>query len=355
MRILRNTFYFLMITANLAVGIGYEICAFSPYFSPTSHPVLSLAGLCIPFFILANCCFLIYWLIFNRRFAAIPIAFFLIGWNALRTYIPLNFEGSPKGEKTLKVLTYNTQGMLILADENGKYGVPTLDYVKASGADIVCLQEFPAHEQYIIDSLKELYPYLRIVSFAPENSVACLSKYPILSAEKISMKSSHNGAALYRMKVGDRTIPFIVNHLESNKLSLKDKDMYKGVLKAPKTKAVSPESKHLVHKLADAVAIRGLQADKVAQQIKKINDPYIVVCGDFNDTPISYVRRVIAEGLQDAFVKRGTGPGITYNKSFMFFRIDHMMVGKGYHVIKCKVDRSIDASDHYPMWCELEF
>lgn len=355
MNILRNTFYFLMIVINLAVGIGYEACAFSPYLSPVSRPVLSLMGLCIPFFILANFLFLIYWLVVNWKFALIPIAFFAIGWDALRTYVPFNFDGTPGDGKILKVLTYNTQGMLTVKDDDGNDAIPTLDYVKNSNADIVCLEEFPDYNTSIIKDLKSVYPHIRIVSFSHMNSVACLSKYKILSAEKISMEKTNNGAAYFRIRQGKRVIPLIINHLESNKLTPKDKDMYKGVLKAPKSKAVSSESKHLVHKLADAVSIRAAQADKVAQKIKKIDDPNIIVCGDFNDSPISYVRRVIADGLQDAFAERGTGLGVSYNKSFMFFRIDHIFVGKSYRVLKCKVDRSVDASDHYPMWCELEY
>ena len=356
MQLIRNTFYFLTIVINMAVGIGYEICAFSPYLSPVSRPILSLLGLCIPFFIFANFLFLVYWLLVNWKFALIPIAFFVIGWDAFRTYIPFNFEGNPSGGKVLKVLTYNTQGMLTVTDENGDKGIPSLDYVKNCDADIICLEEFPAYSETMISRIKKIYPYMRIISFSHLNSVACLSKYKILSGSKITMTpQTNNGAAYFRIQVGKDIIPLIITHLESNKLNSEDKDMYKGVLKAPKSKAVSNESKHLVHKLADAAKLRAPQADKVAEKIQQINDDRIIVCGDFNDTPISYARRTIAKGLQDAYVERGTGPGITYNKSFMFFRIDHMLVGKKYRVIKCEVDRSIDASDHYPMWCELEY
>ena len=69
--------------------------------------------------------------------------------------------------------------------------------------------------------------------------------------------------------------------------------------------------KYLLHKLADAVAIRAPQADSVAKYVKEHPYQYTVVCGDFNDSPLSYAHRVIGEGLQDAFVERGSGVGVS--------------------------------------------
>lgn len=353
MNFVRNTLSFLLVVANTIVGFGYLLCAFSPYLSPTEHSVLSLAGLCIPIFIVANFCFLIFWLIVNWRFALVPLLFFLIGWNALNIYMPFNFS-KEEGGKTLKVLTYNVQGMMPGKDESGKTTNPTLEYIVNSGADIVCVQEFPTENKENLRKLKAVYPYIRSTNTFWSLGVACLSKKPIISADKIEMSSHGNGSTVFRIKDGEEIIPVIVNHLESNKLDDHDKDIYKDMLKAPKKNKVESGSKHLIHKLADAVAIRGPQADVVAQTIREINSDKILVCGDFNDSPISYAHRVVAEGLQDAFVEAGNGPGITYNRTFLFFRIDHMLVGKAYRVIKCEVDRSIKASDHYPMWCLLE-
>ena len=354
MNFVRNTLSFLLLVANIIIGLGYLLCAFSPYFSPTEHPVLSLAGLCIPIFIVANFCFLMFWLIVKWKLAAVPLLFFLIGWDALCVYIPFNFEKEEKGGKTLKVLTYNVQGMVPALDESGKTVNQTLEYIMNSGADIVCVQEFPTENKENLRKLKTVYPYIRSSNTFWSLGVACLSKKPILSADKIEMSSHGNGSTVFRIKDGDEIIPVIVNHLESNKLDDHDKDIYKDMLKDPKKKKVKSGSKHLIHKLADAVAIRGPQADVVAKTIREVDNGSILVCGDFNDSPISYARRVVAEGLQDAFAEAGNGPGITYNRTFLFFRIDHMLVGKSYRVIKCEVDRSIKASDHYPMWCLLE-
>ncbi len=355
MNVVRNTLGLLLLVGNVIVGLGYLLCAFSPYLSPVAHPILALSGLCIPIFILANFFFLVFWLIVKWKFALLPFLFFLIGWEALDTYVPFNLGTvEKKNGKTLKVLTYNVQGMLSQVDESGKKVVPALDYILQSGADIVCLQEFPTMDTNLIKRLKKVYPYFEYSRTFMNVGIACFSKYKIVSSEPIQMVSAGNGSVYFRVKLADGTIPLIVNHLESNKLNDQDKYMYKEILKDPKNKKVKSDSKHLVHKLADAVVIRAPQADIVAKKIHSLDNQNIIVCGDFNDTPISYAHRIIAEGLQDAFVEAGNGPGITYYRNFLFFRIDHMMVGKAYRVLQCKVDRSIDASDHYPVWCLLE-
>ena len=350
MKLVRDTLSLLLLTLNILVGVGYLFCAYSSYVSPTAHPFLALAGLCMPIFIIGNVAFLVFWLIVRSKYAFISVLFLLLGWDALGLYMPINIGNSSSGGKTLKVMTYNVFAMRDKKDGSGKSINPILNYIKKSDADIVCLQEVPTWNSSIMTNLKDMYPYVRI----HERGIACLSKKPILSMDEIKIRTEKNGSIIFRIKDGKDTIPVIVNHLESNKLDDHDKEIYKGMIKHPDKERVKSGSKHLIHKLADAVAIRAPQADLVAKTIKDIDNERIIVCGDFNDTPISYTRRVIAEGLQDAFAEAGNGPGISYNRTFLFFRIDHMLVGKAYRVAHCEVDRSIDASDHYPLWCILE-
>ena len=63
---------------------------------------------------------------------------------------------------------------------------------------------------------------------------------------------------------------------------------------------------------------------------------YLLVCGDFNDSPISYAHHTIGKGLTDAYREAGWGPGFSYNRNFLYFRIDHLFVNKGFKVLKCR-------------------
>ena len=345
-KIFRNTFRTIFLIANTIVGIGFLACAYSPSVSPADHPIWACAGLFIPIFIFLNLCFIIFWLIVNCKFVILPILFFILGWSSLSAYWPVNIFGeSSDGGPQIKLLTYNVMAM------RGNIS----EYLLESEADIVCLQEYPYTDKKLRARLQKKYPYIKTYNFHGINAVACLSKYPITKVSNIELESAYNGSVQFNVRYSkDITIPLIVNHLESNKLDSHDKAVYKDMLKSPDEAKVKSGSKYLLRKLADAVSIRGPQADAVAARIKEIDSPYIIVCGDFNDTPVSYVHNTIAEGLQDAYIQSASGPGITYNRNFLYFRIDHILAGTSYKVIDCNVDRSIDESDHYPMYATLE-
>lgn len=269
------------------------------------------------------------------------------------SYSPINFSSESSGGETLDVLTYNVMQMQTQKSADGSKINPILDYIKESGADIVCLQEYPLHDLAIKNSLLKVYPYMRAHT-VNGNSMACYSKYPVKLIEGINVVSKSNGSAVFSVKYKEYNIPVIVNHLESNKLDAHDKEVYTDMLKSPDEDKVKSGSKYLLKKLADAMSIRGPQADVISGYIEKEYSPYMIVCGDFNDTPVSYVHNKIGERLQDAYKEAGNGPGITYNRNFLYFRIDHIMVGDAYRVLDCRVDDSIDTSDHYPLKCRLE-
>lgn len=230
---------------------------------------------------------------------------------------------------------------------------PVQHYIQESDADVVCLQEYHWDTRKTRKAFP-MYPYRRLLKASNGNGMACLSRFPILSVEPISYESGSNASFLLRLNIKGDTLTLICNHLESNKLDAHDKEVYEGLLKSPEEQNVKSDSKYLLHKLADAVAIRGPQADSVAQVISRQSGKYLLVCGDFNDSPISYAHHTIGKGLTDAYREAGWGPGFSYNRNFLYFRIDHLFVNKGFKVLKCRVDNSISASDHYPLWCLVE-
>ena len=125
------------------------------------------------------------------------------------------------------------------------------------------------------------------------------------------------------------------------------------MLKAPEKEKVKSGARLLVRKLAEASAIRAPQADTIAKEIASSRHPSIIVCGDFNDTPISYTHRVIAQNLNDAFTQSGRGLGVSYNQNKFYFRIDNILISKNLQSYNCTVDQSIKESDHYPIWCYI--
>ena len=78
----------------------------------------------------------------------------------------------------------------------------------------------------------------------------------------------------------------------------------------------------------------------------------IILCGDFNDTPLSYAYNTISENLKDAFKESGKGIGQSFVK-LPALRIDYILHNesfKSYNYTKHKQK----LSDHYAVSCKVE-
>lgn len=360
MRHIGKVFSYLILAAN-ALFIGLLLLtAYSPHIHPVEHPIESCMGLTFPIFLVVNLCFLIFWLIVNYKFALIPLLGFICCYPQIETYLPMNFRTKSIPEESIKLLSYNIMAFNNMEKIDGKNSV--LTYIQKIDADVVCMQEYVTsetakihlNEKNIRQGMKA-YPYrsIRQVGKKGNNKLACYSKYPILSSRVIEYDSNYNGSVVYELKVKDDTITLINNHLESNKLTKEDKVVYEAMLKDPDAVKVKTGARLLINKLAEASAIRSQQADAIAKEIAASRHPYVIVCGDFNDSPISYAHRVIAQDLDDAFTESGRGLGISYNQNKFYFRIDNILVSKNLKAYNCTVDRSIDSSDHFPIWCYI--
>ncbi len=354
--------YVILVANIFFIGI-LLFSAYSPWIiNPEVHPVLSCAGLVFPAFLLINLCFLFFWLFTYPRLALIPLCGFLLCIGQIRTYIPINFRTEKIPDNCIKVLSYNVMGFNKLKKDSEEVPNPILKYIQEKNPDIICMQEyqFSSSKRHLTEAditrVFSNYPYHKKYNVNRKrmgNWLACYSKYPILSSRIIPYKSSYNGSVIYELLVKGDTITLINNHLESNKLTKEDKDVYEDMIKNPQAKKVSNGVRQLVKKLAEASAIRAVQAKVIAKEISASKHQSIIVCGDFNDTPISYAHRVIAQNLDDTFTKSGCGLGISYNQNKFYFRIDNILTSKNLKAYNCMVDKSIKESDHYPIWCYI--
>ena len=345
----------IVAVGNILAGIGFLLAAYSPQVHPSAHPFWACLGLALPLFILLNACFLVFWLLLRSRYLLLPFLFFLAGAGSLTTYFAVG-SPTPSEGTAYKLLTYNTQGKLFRTDKEHPADTSLLNYLKRCNADIICLQEFmPNSDKALRQVNKALsaYPYSRYTRFKNGNGVACYSRFPILSHHLIDYQSRANGSVLYRLKMDQDPVLLINNHLASNKINGTDKARYRHLLQGSHPEA-KQDGKHLLGKLKKAVIIRAAQADSVAKVLRNTPTAYVLVCGDFNDSPVSYAHHTIGRGLTDAFTEAGFGTGITYYQSWLYFRIDHIFAGPAFRVLQCETDRSIRASDHFPLWCTFE-
>lgn len=338
--------------ANVVTALVMLLVGYSDRVNPAEHPMVACVGLAYPVFIVLNCCFLLFFAIFKWRYVVVPVFAFAVSYFPTRNYCPLNISADiPMG--AIKVLSYNVHhfGADQLPDDSPN---PIVDYIIGNDADIVCLQEAFMRPRER-ERLCKVYEYCdTAVASGVGECLALFSHYPIIDKQRIDYASKGNMSVAYRLKINGDTVVVVNNHFETSGLSLADRaefrQMVKGKVERSEMKA---ESKQLVVKLAESAKIRAPQAEAVAEYVRKAGDN-VILCGDFNDSPISYTHHTIAKELTDCYVATGNGPGISYHHNAIYVRIDNIFCSEKWKPYGCKVDRSIGFSDHYPIYCWLE-
>jgi endonuclease/exonuclease/phosphatase family metal-dependent hydrolase len=267
-------------------------------------------------------------------------------------------------DDAIKILSYNVFSYSGVDKYKVNEGFDTIyHYLARQDADIVCLQEdVDTWRRYVLHRFQKIYPYNDTIilynNSEGANGMGIHTRFPIIRREQIPYYSQGhaNGSMAWFLKVKDDTVIVINNHLEGTHLSKEDRSRYEEMIKGRMRRdTVKEESMLLLGKLGEASAIRAKAAEAVHRYIEDHRQYPIIVCGDFNDNPISYSRRTIAQGLTDCYAETGRGIGLSYNRKGFYFRIDHILCSDHFEPYNCKIDDEIDASDHYPIYCWLKF
>ncbi|MDR0412513.1 MAG: endonuclease/exonuclease/phosphatase family protein, partial [Dysgonamonadaceae bacterium] len=333
-----NRFLWQIVTSVAALGWGMLlIAAFSDRISPLITVYPAYFGLFFPFILAFNLLFIPAWLVCKKwKQLVLTLVVLSLSWNAIHTYFSFHRKTDPLPEGCIKVLTYNVMRFEHMRKHTPDAPNPILQYVVEEDPDIVCFQEFGVVKQAkrglviadVLAALKRLpYYHIESGSFSHANyhfGLALFSKYPILSVRPLPIESEYNGSFVAEIDVRGKRVTLVNNHLESNKISDDERSDYYNLTREPNTRKLESFTHMMFQRLTPAYKLRAEQAGLIAEAIRESRNPYVVVCGDFNDTPISYARQKIKGDLLDAFVESGSGMGISFNRYRFLFRIDYI-------------------------------
>lgn len=351
----------------LLCALGLLLTAYASFVSPESVAFLGAIGILFPVFVLLNVIILVGGIVTWHRVTWIAVVAFLLAIPAMGIYCPVHFgkesyrfvnldEG-----RQFSLLTYNVMGF---NTNHKKKGHNTIgDYLGKCGTDFICLQEvgFTKNKRYFTSSdLRKVladYPYYE--NTAKKNRLAFFSRYPIVKKWSFSEKKILPEVRCYAVVMGksNRDTVLIVNsHLCSNKLTKENRVVFDSITRLYKDEQVMMKLSEIPSKLTEASVVRAKQVDLLKQKIDSLQHHYkhIVLCGDMNDTPLSYTNRQLRKSLTNVFETVGSGIGTTYNKHHFYVRIDHVYTNENIEPFSADVDRSISASDHYPMRCQFQ-
>lgn len=355
----------IIFATNVAVIILLFASLLTWRVSPLKTNLFSYIGLGFGVVVLANVCYLLFWIFFAKwKLALISLAALVVCHAPLLTFFPVNLFPKKAPENAVKILTYNVQALI---NENSRNASehPMLDYIAQTDADIVLLQEYMVSKtgqhlisQQDVNKILNKYPYRSITGLEASGryhifGLACFSKFPIEKTHEVVFESSFNGAAVYTININNKKYTVANVHLESNSISAADKKLYSDFLQNNDSVKIDDIASNIRLRLGSAYRTRVRQVEKVKNYIAAQQNEGVIICGDFNDTPVSYAYGQMKKGLKDAYASTGFGPGITYHQDLFLFRIDYILHSPEMKAYRTKVDK-LKYSDHYPVHTYLE-
>lgn len=319
----------------------------SVFISPEVFRFVGLLPFFVPIILIANALLFAILALAWRRLAFVPFIALAIGYK----FILITFQIHPRNEEAegLKVLTYNTHGFFYRKEKSDELDPNVFTWLAEHPADVKVFQEF--YQDYtsgtrnaikLLSKDGEYEHVFHAVDGNPErrsHGIAIFSRYPIVNDGVIFENNATNGAIFADIQVGSDTLRIYNTHLESMAIqtgSLNDYDQAKQVYR------------QTLGKLHRGSLVRAQQLSILYEHLSNSPHP-VILMGDLNELPYSYVYFKLSEKLDNAFEKAGRGFEFTYNKVLFFLRIDHIFADPSLTPVHFNTHREVDYSDHYPV------
>jgi endonuclease/exonuclease/phosphatase family metal-dependent hydrolase len=348
-----NLLWYINLISALLLILSYS----APYVSPLSNSALAFLALGYPFLLLANVFWVIFWLYHKSRAVYASFGSIVLGIGFIPTLIGIGVEGDLPNN-ALRLMSYNVRyfNTPMSAKEESwiKSQNEIIAYIKEQQPDILFAQEFTGKGRASSTRADELMKAAGLVHFhrGGKSSLAIFSRFPIENEGVIHFQGSANGAIHADLLLPQGKIRVYSVHLQSTRLGADANEVLKkDNLKTIGKKETQEKYYRIEEKLSNAFQMRARQAEILSEHIAE--SPYpVLVCGDFNDTPLSYSYRLMSEGLQDSFAEKGRGLGTTYAGVLPALRIDYILCGTEFDIHTHKRQKTA-ISDHYAIMSDV--
>ena len=336
----------IMFYINTVVTVLTFIAYVLPFLAPKTFPVLSVLTLVLPFFLILNGLFFLYWLLQLRKRMFISGMVLLIGITFINKFYKFSTKDFTESENDFVVMSYNVRLFNLfdwITDKDVKQEIKT--FFNDKDPDILCIQEYS--ETANIDLRVYPHRYIFMQGDKIRTGLAIFSRFPILNQGNLVFPKSNNNAIFVDIKKGKDIIRIYNMQLQSIKISPDVNEISENINEMNKQK-----SQKLVNRISIAFRQQQQQAEIIRDHKNECSYP-IIICGDINNSAFSYVYRSVKGNLNDAFEESGVGFGKTYNFKYYPVRIDYILTDPAIKVKSFENFSKFDNSDHYPVMARL--
>ena len=305
-------------------------------------------GLFWPFVILGNFIIAFLWFYRKKWYGLLSLLCVFVVWSSVERVFA--FNGSKKADDNkadIEVISHNVRafkGLNSKADDLPKSINKYFDEQEID-ADIYCFQEGGKRDWKSIASALGMKK--RWISDL--GNTVILSRYDVAGKGELDFGKTTNSCVYLDLKIEGKIYRVYNVHFQSNKISSDAEVVVNENRYSDKTLI-----RRIMSRYKQAVVIRSEQVKKLRKHIDDCPYP-VIICGDFNDQPMSYVYKHLmnSDKVQDGFTKRGAGIGTSYNGVIPALRIDYILADKGLDQLEYKRIKPT-FSDHFAIFSKLQ-
>ena len=348
--------FIILLALTMSLSVALFIAYLTPHVAPSTFGSLTIVGIFAPILYIGVAICLLIWIVMGRWRIAGCVALMLIPglfrftdfYNVeLHRYV----EQKPSS-RSFTLMSYNVRGFR--NDSSNRAVDGYVEYFSGADlADIVCFQEYaldmPCVER--VDSLFNAYHgkvYRRDVVETGDVVLRTYSRYPIIASGAISGEG-RGTSQWVDIVIKNDTLRIFNNHLYTMNISSEDSsDIERGRILQD-----GERMRSIVERIAKNSSVRADFVDTLSMVID--NTPYPrVICGDFNDTPMSYVYSTLKQNHVDAFEECGRGYGYTFRPMYGTLRIDYILHSPELETESYVAGDDVLLSDHLPISARIK-
>ncbi len=325
----------------------------SPFISPAQASLFMFLGIIFPYLVVLNVFFLLIWILARNKFAYISLSMLLCCLPFIFRSVAFNFKRTGTSN-TIKIMEYNVSGFAVVNYADRVEGQIRMNaYLAKENPDIIAFLEYGMQNNIYEGKrynfkFQENYPYK---FHGDSTAITIYSKFPMDNSFRLPInKNGGNGCIATDINIDGTKVRFYAAHLQSNNFSnTADELAAKGILDNQESVV---DILKILHRFRKYGIKRAQESEEVAASIAESEYP-VIICGDFNDTPLSYTYQTLSKNLNDTFLKGGKGFGISYNGNIPYLKIDNILIDKRFKTISSRIAH-VDFSDHFPMISEVQ-
>lgn len=346
----------ILLILNIILALGLVLTTLGGTLAPSRSVIPSALVFGYLPLLGANVVMIVLWLLMKRWTWLLSAAVIALRWGMLGIYFQLTGTSRvPDAEEhpaAVSLMTYNVhqfQGQEDNPQLSDSNATEFLALVRKHRPDVLCLQEYAAPKTlHLTDSLTLLgynhyYGAHTSRNGLPYGTVV-FSQLPItyvnrLDSEKLLVELHKDGR---RMRV-------CCLHMDSYRFDATDREE----IERMRHGEVQPSSRRTLAKVKETILSHEKEwVEHIKPVVTDCTIP-LVLAGDLNDIPGSWLYRQIDREMQDTYCEQGRGMSITYNGGFPKFRIDMVFHNEGINTLAYKRIKT-SLSDHYPVLTYLE-